>query len=231
MRIWKWLVGPWLAGVIVAAFMYAREAQGFVQGAARIMFFHIPQAMLTTVGFLMAMIYAIRYLRGHQLVDDIKSETSAELGLLCCVLTTITGSLFAKVAWGSYWNWDPRETTIVVLLLIYGAYFALRASVEDPDRRARLAATYAIFAFVTVPFLIFVIPRIPALNSLHPNTVLWTKEGMSGDYRIVLYSSFLGFAGVFAWLFDLAVRVRVLSATQQEPALAEPTAKVVEVRQ
>src|SRR5262249_32134759 len=146
-------------------------------------------------------------------------------------LTTITGSLFARVAWGSYWNWDPRESTIVVLMLIYGAYFALRAGVEDPERRARLAATYSIFAFVTVPFLIFVIPRIPALNSLHPNAVLWTSEGMSTDYRVVLYSSFLGFAGVFAWLFDLAVRARVLAAAQQEPAVAEPTSKVVEVRQ
>ena len=60
------------------------------------------------------------------------------MGLLCCVLATVTGSLFARIEWGSYWNWDPRETSITVLLLIYGAYFALRASVNDPERRARL---------------------------------------------------------------------------------------------
>jgi heme exporter protein C len=229
MRTWKWLLGPWLALVILGAFLYVREAEGFVPGAARIIFFHVPQAMLAVVGFLVAMIYAARYLRGRQAIDDIKSETGAELGLLCCVLATVTGSLFAKVQWGSFWHWDPRETSIVVLLLIYGAYFALRASVEDPERRAQLAATYAIFAFVTVPFLVFVIPRIPALNSLHPKNI-WGPGGMSTDYRIVLYSSFLGFGGVFAWLFQLAVRVRVLAGAREEWAAPAPSSKVVEVR-
>lgn len=229
MRPWKWLLLPWMSLVIVGVFTYARDARGFVEGAARIIFFHVPQAMLTVVGFLVAMIYAVRYLRRHDPVDDIKSETAAELGLLCGVLTTITGSIFAKVQWGSYWHWDPRETSIVVLLLIYGAYFALRASVEDPERRARLAATYAIFAFVTVPFLVFVIPRIPALDSLHPKETLWTKEGLSPDYRIVLYSSFLGFAGVFSWLYSLAVRVRLLAASNEREEATGPRATVVQV--
>jgi heme exporter protein C len=230
MRWWKWLLLPWMSLVIAGVFLYAREAQGFVVGAARIMFFHIPQAMLCVVGFLMSMIYAWRYLRGQQTVDDIKSETGAELGLLCSVLTTLSGSLFAKVQWGSYWHWDPRETSIVVLLLIYAAYFALRASVEDPERRARLAATYAIFAFITVPFLVFVIPRIPALNSLHPKAVLWTSEGMSRDYKLVLYSAFAGFGGIFAWLFNLAVRTRILEHQREQEPLPGASGSVVKVR-
>jgi heme exporter protein C len=216
MRTWKWLLLPWMTLVIVGVFTYAREARGFVPGAGRIIFFHVPQAMLAVVGFLLAMIYAVRYLRGRQPIDDIKSETGAELGLLCCVMATITGSLFAKVQWGSYWHWDARESSIVVLMLIYGAYFALRASVDDPERRARLAATYAIYAFVTVPFLVFVVPRIPALNSLHPKETLWSREGLSTDYRVVLYSGFLGFAGVFSWLFSLAVRVRQLALRHED---------------
>jgi heme exporter protein C len=228
MRAWKWLLLPWLSAVILGAFLYAGEAKGFVPGASRIIFFHVPQAMLAVVGFLVSMIYAVRYLRRQRIRDDIRSETGAELGLLCCVLATVSGSLFAKVQWGSFWHWDPRESSIVVLMLIYGAYFALRASIEDPERRARLAATYAIFAFVTVPFLVFVVPRIPALNSLHPPNI-WGPGGMSTDYRIVLYSAFLGFGGVFGWMFGLAVRVRdVASALAEEPAPA-PAAKVIEV--
>jgi heme exporter protein C len=230
MRPWKWLLLPWLSLVIVGVFRYAREAQGFVPGAARIMFFHIPQAMLCVVGFLMSMIFAWRYLRNPDPVDDIKSTIAAELGLLCCILTTISGSLFAKVQWQSYWNWDPRETTIVILMLIYAAYFALRASVEEPGRRARLAATYSIFAFVTVPFLVFVIPRIPALNSFHPKAVLWSSDGMSRDYKIVLYSAFLGFGGVFAWLFNLAVRVRVVEQAYEFEQLPASSGSVVKVR-
>jgi heme exporter protein C len=231
MRIWKWLLGPWLALVIVAAFVYAGEAEGFVRGAGRIIFFHVPQSMLAVVGFVISLIYALRYLIRRDMLDDIKSETGAELGLLCCVLATLTGSIFAKIQWGSYWHWDARETSILVLLLIYGAYFALRASVEEPERRARLAAIYAIFACIVMPFLVFVVPRIPALNSLHPQGVLTTREGLSPSYRIVLYSSFLGFGGLFAWLFDLAVRVRRLAATSEVAETAAPAAVLTKVRQ
>jgi hypothetical protein len=74
-----------------------------------------------------------------------------------------------------------------------------------------------------------VIPRIPALNSLHPKNI-WGPGGMSTDYRIVLYSSFLGFGGVFVWLFDLAVRVRVLAQAREEWTTPAPSAKVVEVK-
>jgi heme exporter protein C len=214
--LWKWLVGLWMTGVVLAAFLYAREAVGFVPGAGRIIFFHVPQAMLAFVGFLLAMIHAVRYLRTRDPIDDLKSETAAELGLLFCALATITGSIFAHVMWNSFWHWDPRETSILILLFIYGAYFGLRMAVEDPERRASLAAVYAILSFVTVPFLMFVVPRIPALNSLHPNQVLWKREGMSIDYKIVFYSSFLGFCGIFTWLFQLQLRVRQIAMRRDE---------------
>src|SRR5690348_16366810 len=97
MRIWKWLLGPWLALVIVLAFTYAGEAKGFVPGTGRIMFFHVPQAMLAFIGFFVSTIYAGLYLWRRHPISDIKSETSAELGLMCCVLATVTGSLFARI--------------------------------------------------------------------------------------------------------------------------------------
>jgi len=212
----KWLLGVWMTGVILAAFLWAGEAQGFVEGSGRIIFFHVPVAMVACVGFLMAMIHAVRYLRTRDAVDDVRSETAAELGLLFCLLATVTGSIFAKVMWNSYWNWDPRETSILILLFIYGAYFGLRMAVDDPERRASLAAVYAILAFVTVPFLVFVVPRIPALNSLHPPNVLWKREGMSTDYRIVYWSSFLGFCGIYAWMYELKLRVRQVLLSRDE---------------
>jgi heme exporter protein C len=88
--------------------------------------------------------------------------------MLYCIFATVTGSIFAEVVWGTFWNWDPRETSILVLLLIYAAYFALRSSVDDSERRRRLAAVYNIFAAVTMPFLLFVAPRV-ADSTLHPN--------------------------------------------------------------
>ena len=69
------------------------------------------------------------------------SAAAAELGLIFCVAATVSGSLWAKAMWGSYWNWDPRETSIFFILLLYGAYLALRASIEEDEKRAISAIT------------------------------------------------------------------------------------------
>jgi heme exporter protein C len=109
--------------------------------------------------------------------------------------------------WNSYWNWDPRETSIVLLLLVYGAYLGLRGALEDPERRATLSAAYALVAVVTVPFLVFAVPRMYA--SLHPDTVI-NAEGkikMSPDIRLVFFTSMVAFMGLFYWMWSLDRRV------------------------
>ena len=92
--------------------------------------------------------------------------------------------MFAKLTWGAYWNWDPRQTTVFILLLIYGAYLALRAAIEEEERRAPIAAVYALLAFITVPLLIFVIPRM--YFSLHPEPVL-NSAGKVDMEPVMLY--------------------------------------------
>jgi heme exporter protein C len=220
---WKYGVGAWMLAVILAAFLYAGDAESFVPGAARIIFFHLPMAMMATIAFWTSMVYAIHYLRRRQRITDLKSVCAAELGLLYCIVTTITGSIFAKIMWNSFWNWDPRETSILVLLLIYGAYFGLRSAVEDEERRATLAAVYNVFAGVVMPFLVFVVPRIPALQSMHPPNI-WKSGGMSPDYRVVLYSSLLGFLGLFVWMFQLRLRVGLIELRREseESAVGRP---------
>ena len=112
------------------------------------------------------MYYGIRYLRKRDITDDIRSSSAAGLGLLFCILATVTGAVWAKFNWGSFWNWDPRETSIFVLLLIYGAYFSLRSAIEVEEKRATLSSVYSIIAAVTVPFFVFIMPRI--MTGLHP---------------------------------------------------------------
>lgn len=228
MKAWKWLVALWITAVILGAFLYAREAQQFVPGAGRIIFFHVPMAMASAVGFLLAMVHAVRYLATRDPMADIRSETAAELGILFCILATLTGSLFAKIQWNAFWHWDPKQTSILILLFIYCAYFGLRMAVEDPERRASLAAVYAILAFVAVPFFMWIAPRMPALgDSLHPTDTLTSREGLSTDYRVVLYSSFAGFCGLLAWLYDLQVRVRQV-ALKRDAWLTEAIAPASE---
>lgn len=215
---WKWGVGLLMCYVIYGAFFIAEGGVGFGKSGhpARIVFFHVPVALLSYVCYVVAMVYAVLTLRRHSLLTDLKSAVAMELGFLFCILATITGSLFAGVQWGSYWNWDPREISIVVMLLLYASYLVLRGALsERPDTRARLSAVYVIVALVPATFLIWVVPRIPALLSLHPPDTLVKPSNTSASYKAVLYPSFLAFTLLFVWLFQLRCRLYSLIARRQ----------------
>ena len=202
----KVLLSIWMTAIIVAAFFYADAAVGFPGETSRILFFHVPQAWVATLSFLLSMIASCIYLARRNLKADNLALSAAELGLLFCLLATASGSIFAKAAWGSFWNWDPRETSIVILLMIYGAYFALRSAVGDPDKRRVFAAVYSILAFATVPFLVFVVPRITA--SLHPeDTMNPAKPGMDPKTLKVFLGSLIAYTGLFVWMLRLRLRL------------------------
>jgi heme exporter protein C len=133
----------------------------------------------------------------------------------------VTGSLWAKAMWHSYWNWDPRETSIFFLLLIYCAYLALRSAVEGEERRARLSAIYSIAAFVSVPFLMFVVPRI--YFSLHPDPLINQsgKVEMNPRIRIAFLAMLVGFTGLFVWMQSLKVRLLRLERARAGAELRE----------
>src|SRR3989304_9472993 len=97
---------------------------------AKIIFFHVPTAWLTVIAFLMSTVFSVQHLRKKNLDYDAKSYAAAQLGMIFCILATVTGSVWSKFAWGSFWSWDPRQTRIFPLLLIYGAWFALRSAIE-----------------------------------------------------------------------------------------------------
>jgi heme exporter protein C len=211
----KVLSALWMAVIIVAAFLYAHAAGGFPGQTSRILFFHVPQAWVATLSFLVSMVASAVYLAKRRLTADDLALSAAELGFLFCVLATVTGSIFAKATWGSFWNWDPRETSIVILLMIYGAYFALRSAVPDPEKKRVFAAVYAILAFVTVPFLIFVVPRITA--SLHPeDTMNPAKPGMDAKTLAVFLGSLFAYTALYVWMLRLRMRILRLEEIQEE---------------
>lgn len=163
----KLLLGLWMAGVVVSMFLYVPQYVG-LGDAGRIIIMHVPTAWVTSVAFTVSAIYSALYLWRRQAASDAGAVAAAEVGFIFCILATVTGAIFAQIVWGVFWNWDPRETSIMVLLLIYAAYFALRSAIDDPERKRRLAAVYNLFAAVTMPFLLFVAPRV-AESTLHPN--------------------------------------------------------------
>ncbi|HSG39032.1 MAG TPA: cytochrome c biogenesis protein CcsA, partial [Thermoanaerobaculia bacterium] len=133
-----WLLWLWIAAVILGAFYYAPLAAGFLGESSRILFFHVPMAWVSFVAFIAAGVWSLRFLYGgRQPRHDRAAAAAVELGLVFGILATVSGSLWARVMWNAYWNWDPRQTSIVVVLVFYAAYLVLRGAVEDPEVRAR----------------------------------------------------------------------------------------------
>lgn len=190
----------WMVAVAIAAVVYVPPAVGFADpSAARIVIFHVPCALLAVIAYIVSTIYAICYLAKGRVDLDIKSAVSAEAGFIFTVLATLSGMVFARLEWGSAWNWDPRETTILMLLIVYAAYFALRSAIPAKISRAKISATYNILACVVMPYLVFVLPRI--LGGLHPSGTLAGSGGLSPEYRIVMLGAALGFAWLYIWVF------------------------------
>ncbi len=204
-KIAKFLLWLAFALVLVGAFFWAPLKEG-LGPYTRVLYFHVPVAWMSVVFFLIAAYYSVMYLRKKEIIYDAYAKISNEMGILFAILATVTGSIWAKMIWHSFWNWDPRETSIFILLLIYGAYFSLRAALEQEDRRARLAAVYSLLAFVTVPFFIFIVPRI--YFSLHPDPVINAqgKVNMEARQRIVFFSSLITQTIFFLWVFTIRLK-------------------------
>ena len=206
-NIFKFSILTIITLVIFLAFYVNIPKIGILGDKARIIFLHVPTAWLSVLAFLLSMIYSIQYLRKKDFIYDIKAVSAAEIGFLFSILATVTGSIWAKFSWGSFWNWDPRETSIFILLIIYGAYFSLRSAIEVPEQKAKLSSVYSIIAFVTVPFFVFIMPRI--IESLHPDPIINAegKINMDGTMRIVFFSSLFGFTLLFFWILNIKIRL------------------------
>jgi heme exporter protein C len=207
-----WLLWIWISVVIVGAFRYAPLARGFIGESSRILFFHVPMSWVSFVAFIAAGVWSLMFLfGGRKPRHDRAAAVAVQLGLTFGVLATVTGSLWARIMWGAYWNWDPRQTSIVIALLFYGAYLALRSSLEDADTRARLSASYAVLGLAVAPFLFFIMPRI--MFSLHPQSVINAQGKIEVESRMVqvLLAGSAGFTALFFWIHNLQCRLESLS--------------------
>lgn len=200
-----------ISGVIIAGIILPIPFIPALGDKARILYFHVPMSWIAVLAFFMSMYYSVRYLRTRENDFDVRSYSAASLGFMFCLLATLTGSIWAKFSWGSFWNWDPRETSIFILLLIYGAYFALRSAIDSDEQRAKLSSVYSIIAAVTVPFFVFIMPRI--VESLHPDPIVNTqgKINMDSTMLTIFLTSLFGFTLLFYWCLNIKIRIERLN--------------------
>ena len=151
------------------------QRPGFAQ---KIFYFHVPIAEASFLVFTIAMVFAVLFLRKRRKSFDTKSRIAMETALIFVVATMITGDIWTKASWGVWWEWEPRLTTYLIMMLLMIAYFVLRNSIEDEERRATYSAVFAIVAWIDAPISFFITRLIP---STHP---IVFKSGMAPSILI-----------------------------------------------
>ena len=181
-------------------------------------YFHVSLWFAMAFLFIYSVVYSARYLIRPQAHLDRKANAFTSVGMLYGLLGLATGAVWAKYTWGNYWSWDIKQTMTAIALLIYGAYFVLRASFEEPEKKARLAAVYNLFAFAALIPLIYVIPRMAQI-SLHPgasgNPALG-GEDLDNTMRLVFYPAIIGWTLIGIWMAKIAYRIETLQARQDD---------------
>ena len=170
-------------------------------------YFHVPLWFAMIFIFIGSVVYSIRYLRGGSLDADQRALALTRVGVLFGFLGVLTGGIWANYAWGAFWSWDVKQNMTAVALLIYLAYFVLRSAFDDPEKQARIAAVYNIFAFVALIPLIYVIPRLT--DSLHPGAggnPAFGGDDLDNTMRMVFYPAIIGWTLLGYWISSLAYR-------------------------
>jgi heme exporter protein C len=176
--------------------------------------FHVPMWFTMVALMSLSVWYSIKGLGSNSLEHDRAAVGAVEVGLWFCALGLLTGALWARATWGTFWTNDVKLNGAAVTALIYLAYLVLRASVADPAKRARLSAIYNIFAFALLVLFLFVVPRINAVDSLHPGNggnSGFSDLDLDNRLRIVFYPAVAGWVLLGLWMADLRIRMARLS--------------------
>jgi heme exporter protein C len=195
--------------VIILGFSIEIPQIDILEQTARNLFLHVPMWFTMMVAFSMAFYYSIRYLNDEHMKWDRKAETATAVGLVFGICGLLTGSLWARFTWGTWWTFaEPRMNLSALAMLIFVAYFILRTAFLDAEKRAKISAVYNIFGVTTIPFLLYIIPR--QLPSLHPgaegNPAF--SEITAPELRIIFYPAVIGFIGIAIWLMDIVNRYK-----------------------
>lgn len=176
----------------------------------KVFYFHIGTAWTALIGFILAAVFSVIYLITKDLKWDRFQVAAIEVSLVFFLITIVLGSIWARPAWNTWWTWDPRLTTAAVTELIYVAYFMLRQGIDDPDRRARFGAVYALVGGLSAPITFF---AIRLFRTIHPVVIGGTNPeadggfSMTADMRTAFFFALFAFTVIFIDLFWNRIRL------------------------
>ena len=204
-------VGMAFAQGLVFAYAPVEEHMKLVQ---KIFYIHLPMSWWGLFSFLVVFTASIAFLRTRRRKWELLADAAAEVGVVLGALSLATGSIWAKAAWWTWWKWDYRLTTTLVMWLAYAAYLVLRGLDIPRERRAAIKAVAGIVAFLDVP-LVFFAARLG--DSSHPTGIMSSGDGLEAAMRVAILVSLAAFG--FIWFAMLALRHRI--------AVLEDTCQVI----
>ncbi len=231
---------PWLAGIAAAMITYAMYQVFFVAPAdyqqgetVKIMYIHVPAAWLAMMGYGIVAVSSFGLLVFRHPLADVSAKAAAPIGAAFTFLALITGSLWGKPMWGTYWVWDARLTSVLILLFLYIGLIALRNSVEEENAAAKLTAILGLVGVAILPIIKF---SVEWWNTLHQPSTGFTQT-VDPSMRTPLLISALGFTLLFLAMHMKAMRneilrrrVKSLTLTHVERAQSAPHTAVPEAR-
>ncbi len=202
MNAGKIVVGIAALAALAYSFLAPDAGPGWMEPKlARIIFWHLPCAFLTSTWLFTSVVLAWRSLRGGDAKTDVRLQAAQEIAFTASLLTITTGILFSRVQWGAWWNWDPQQTAFLVVVFLLAGTLVLRGSISEDGSRRRSTAIYQLAVFVPAVYLIFVHRRLFP-NDLHPEGAkldIWHWSGVAANY--------LAIGGATLMLYARRVRV------------------------
>ncbi len=196
------VVGMFVAHYLIFIFVPMEATMGAVQ---RIFYFHVPSAWLCFLGFILCFGFSIAYLAKRNTKHDLFALASAEVGLVFGLIVLVTGPLWARAAWGVWWKWEPRLTSMALLILIFAAYWVLRSYAGNGEGVRKFAAVMAVFG---TPNIFFVHYAVKKWRGDHPDDVISRSDP---DIRMTLYICL----GILMLVFILLLRMRYMAHIQR----------------
>ncbi len=209
---WKILTVLLLGYVIVAGLLAEAPRLPILNETVRALHFHVPMWFGMIILFTTSVVYAVKYLRNPTPQRDRYAIEFANTGMVLGILGIVTGSLWAKFTWGTFWTSDPKLNGAAVALLIYAAYFILRNSMNDEHQRAKISAVYNVFAYAALIPLLFILPRMT--DSLHPGNggnPGFNIYDAASHLRLVFYPAVIGWTLLGVWLTSLRIRLQTIN--------------------
>lgn len=208
---WKAVAAVFVLFAVVVGFIGKVPSQPILHESIRNLYYHVPMWFGMMVILFVSLWHSIKYLSKSTIESDIIATQAAHTGLLLGLLGITTGSLWARYTWGAWWVADTKLNGAAITLLIYLAYFILRGSIDEEQKRARIAAVYNIFAYVMLIVFLMILPRLS--DSLHPGNggnPGFNKYDLDQNMRMVFYPAVIGWILLAVWIFTLRVRIEKL---------------------